>query len=229
MQAAVERLGAGPAFVGGDYQNLFYKANGYMVAGTEQAWARTYVRNREALEAAAAEAYNTSGLSFEPTRRLVLYLAGKHTGKTVARAVTGIIPAFEDFLERNAPGQLSVRADLATTARQVEYMQAALDAVGAWFPSLTALNHAENAEDYMLIALTWALFPNRAITDHIIDDRAAEYQAVARRWLGRSYGTTLSAIRLAQAGATLSDLQAFAKAGLPFEYALTLTSSPTEQ
>lgn len=223
MREALEKLGRADEFTDGEYQRAFFRANGYSQVGSEHAWARAYIRNRRVLEYAAQESYSVGGLSSEKASRLTIALAAKHSGLSAACVAIGVTPSFEDFLERNAPGQVPKRPLLATTARQVAYMQATLDVVGSRFPSLFALNRAQSVEGYMLTALTFAMFPGYAQEDHDkLEHSAVRYRASAYQWLGKSYESALTAVRFAKLGATPGDIQGYAQAGLSVEYATAL-------
>lgn len=223
MRMALEHLGAADGFTDGEYQRAFFRANRYSKNGSEHAWAKAYVRNRSVLEYAAQEAYSIGGLDAEKARRLTVALAAKHSEMSAAHVAIGIAPAFEDFLERNVPGQVPRRPLLATTERQVGYMQATLDAVGSRFPSLFALNRASSIEGYMLTALTFAMFPGYDQNDHgKLEPSAVRYRSAVYQWLGKTHESALTAVRLAMAGATPGDIEAYADAGLTVEYAQAL-------
>lgn len=223
MREALEALGRADEFTDGEYQRVFFRANGYSQVGSEHAWARAYIRNRRVLEYAAQEAYSVGGLTSEKASRLTIALAAKHAGMSAACVTIGVAPSFEDFLERNAPGQVPRRPFLATTARQVSYMQATLDVAGPRFPSLFALNRAKSIEGYMLTALTFAMFPGYDQNDHDkFEYSANRYRATVYQWLGKSYESALTAVRFAKLGATPGDIQGYAQAGLSVEYATAL-------
>lgn len=228
VRTAVARMGMEAEFVDGTYQRVFFGLRGYAMPGAEQAWAQAYVRNYRVLEYAAQESFAMTGLSRDEARHLTLAVAGKHAKMSVAGAATGMAPCYEDFLDERASGHFPRNPGLATTARQVSSIRAALALAGPRFPLLLALDQAKSVEGFMLYVLASVLHPDRDVFAYDeeglvpVPESVPQYRTAVYRWLGRSHDAALSAIQFAKAGALPNDIRSYADSGLAVEYAAAL-------
>jgi hypothetical protein len=217
-------------FSDGEYRRVFPSvAQGYGQKGEVADWARAYIVNQDVLEYGAREAYAVPTRTGYDAQHTALGMAARHAGLSRAGVCTGIIPTFEDFMERRFPGQMPLLAQLAKTDSEVALMERAMDLTSNMrFQSIAVLRRSANVDEFLFYALTSVLFP-QIDTDAWLTVRedVDSYQSAVFEWFGESRESMLMALKLADVNVPLDDVKKFGEAGIELEYALTLVDSPS--
>jgi hypothetical protein len=208
-------------------------------------WARAYVKYGTALEWAASAVFDAPqqySYDEDEARHTTIRLASEKTRKSRAAVCTDIAPAFETFIARRTPSAMAPSTTLATTSQQVQAMSQAIALGDGTFNTRAALVKADSVDEFLRLALAYAIngssrakYTEQEATTVWLhgglggpsweDDYAdsGAYRETVHRWLGRSRQSVLTAIQLATAGVSLSEVREYAASGISLEYVLALT------